>query len=256
MTSFRKIATLLGAVAMAACSKDSVQNISAPISGAYVRFFNFGVNAPSVNFYADAQKVTAVVSTTGTEATTGVGYGGAGAGGFYTAVTPGQHSFMPKIAATTDKDLAIATLPATVVDGKFYSMYTGGFYNTTTKSVDFFLVEDPLSADIDFANATVRFVNAIGNTTPVTLYLINTTTGVETAIGGATGYKGVTAFVTLPAGIYDMHTRTAGSSTKLMERLAVTLASKRTYTISALGDFTVGGTTATNRARLDVTANR
>ena len=68
-------------------------------SPARVRFFNFGVNAPGVNFYANDTEVTAisatellsrrttprrVCNTTGAESTTGVAYGGAGIGGLYT----------------------------------------------------------------------------------------------------------------------------------------------------------------------------
>src|SRR5919198_5881702 len=86
MTSQRmgfQVAALLLAlgVVAAACDKNTVQELPIePLLGTRVKFFNFGVNAPGVNFYADQQKMTAVQSGTGSEATTGVAYGGVGNG--------------------------------------------------------------------------------------------------------------------------------------------------------------------------------
>lgn len=94
-----------------------------------------------------------------------------------------------KIAATVDKDLAIANVNATIADGKAYSLYLSGFYNTTTKTVEGFVVEDNFPATIDFSQATVRFVNAISNANPLTLYAKNTLTGTEVPVGAAVAYK-------------------------------------------------------------------
>ena len=85
MTRYRALAALLLTVIFSACEKNAVQDITAPEPGARIKFFNFGVNAPSVNFYAGTAKVTATGSTTGIEATTGVGYGSVSASGFYSA---------------------------------------------------------------------------------------------------------------------------------------------------------------------------
>src|SRR6516165_987817 len=113
---FRSLALLVGAIAIAACDKNGVQNITAPEHGAAVKFFNFGVTAPGVNFYANTQKMTAISTTacqppndttavcksTGSESTTGTGYGAAGSGGFYNQIVPGQTTLTGKIAAATD----------------------------------------------------------------------------------------------------------------------------------------------------------
>src|SRR5216117_2289096 len=131
MQVYRTAAVLLTAAALAACEKNSVQQLpTAPLAGAQIKFFNFGVNAPGVNFYADATKMTAIQSGTGVESTNGVTYGGAGAGGVYTTIAPGQHIFTGRIAATVDKDLPIASVTTTIADGKSYSFYLSGFYNT------------------------------------------------------------------------------------------------------------------------------
>ncbi len=63
-------------------------------------------------------------------------------------VAPGQYTFSGKISATTDKDLAISSVQTTIEAGKNYSFYQSGFYNSTTKTVEAFIVEDPFPAAI------------------------------------------------------------------------------------------------------------
>ena len=63
MNRHTSLAALLCAGLLSACGKDAVQEvITAPLPAARIRFFNFGVNAPGVNFYADATKMTAITS--------------------------------------------------------------------------------------------------------------------------------------------------------------------------------------------------
>ena len=254
------LAAVLCAGLLSACGKDAVQEvITAPLPASRIRFFNFGVNAPGVNFYADATKMTAITSATGTESTTGIAYGGASVGGsgLYSAIDPGQHTLTGKIAATTDKDLAISSVTTTIADGKYYSYYMSGFYNTTTKTSDAFVVEDPLSDPTDFGFASVRFVHAISNANPMTLYAKNTAPGgTEVAIGSEIAYKGASAFTNVPMGVYDLSTRYAGTATNAIARTGVSFIGGRSYTVSARGDITIVSTTATNRPFLDNTANR
>jgi hypothetical protein len=246
------IAALLCAAALtASCTKDGVQDITGVVPAARIKFFNFGVNAPSVNFYANTTKMTAVTSATGAEATTGVAYGGVGAGGFYTGITPGTYTVNGKISAATDKDLAISTIPITVVDGKLYSVYQSGPYSTTAKTVDGFAVEDPIPA-IDYTVAYVRFVNAISNSSAMTLYATNTSTSVEYPIGAAVAYKAAGSFTAVPSGIYNLATRV--TTANVITRTAVSFSAGRVYTIGSRGDITV--TTGTNAPFLDNTLNR
>lgn len=256
MTRYRSLTVLLCAAVLTACEKNAVQEITGPLASARIKFFNFGVNAPQVNFYANDTKMTAISSTTGAELTTGVAYGAVGSGGLYAAIAPGQYALTGKIAAATDKDLAIATVNATIADGKAYSFYVSGFYNTTTKTVEAFLVEDPIPEAFDYSNAQVRFVNAISNANAMTLYVKNTTTGTELPIGSAVAYKAAGIFAPVPNGVYDIMTRYGGSSTNVITRTAVSFSAGRVYTISARGDITVTSSTATNRPTLDNTANR
>src|SRR6185503_7151323 len=109
------IVALASAAALAACEKTAVQDITGPIAESKVKFFNFGVNAPSVNFYANSAKMSAVSSAlcsptptdtvqqricreAGQEVTAGVAYGGVGSGGFYSSVVPGTYTLTGKIS--------------------------------------------------------------------------------------------------------------------------------------------------------------
>jgi len=257
MKRLRAFAALVcAAAALAGCEKNAVQSVDGPIASSRIRFFNFGLNAPGVNFYANDTKMTAISSATGTESTSGVAYGGIVASGLYSAIAPGEYKLTGRIAAAVDKDLPISTLTATIADGKAYSFYQSGLYNATTKTVDAFVVEDPVPAQMDFSVSRVRFVNAIYNSQPMTLHIRNTTTGTETAVGDAVAYKNAGAFTAVPGASYDLAVRVAGSATNVIARTGVSFEAGRIYTISARGDMTVTGTTATNRPFLDNTLNR
>src|SRR3954468_800103 len=117
MHKYKSLARVaLCVAALFACDKNGRQDITAPATGARVKFFHFGVTAPGVNFYANTVKMTAISSaacqppndtttvcrTTGNESTTGVAYAAAGNGALYNEVVPGQVTLTGKISATTD----------------------------------------------------------------------------------------------------------------------------------------------------------
>ena len=275
MMSHRSLATLCGVLLVAACGeRTEIHNITAPTAGSAVRFFNFGPSTPSVNFYANDKKLSAGSSTScsdpvtgattdstclsaGKESTTGTAYGNPanGVNGQYSSIAPGSYTLSGHITTTTDNGVAVSSTQATLETGKFYSYYLSGIYNSATKQTDAFVVEDPLP-DFDYTKAYVRFVNAISNSQPMTLYAKSTTTTTETAIGGTVAYKSAGAFVAIPADIYDLNTRLAGSSTNVITRTAVSFLAGRVYTVTARGDITVTSTTAANRPILDNTLNR
>ena len=267
------IAALLCAAALSACGDEAITNITEPpASNSRIRFFHFGVLAPSVNFYANDTKMSAIATTvcssttpipeacmtTGSESTTGLGYSAVSAGGAYAAIVPGQYTLTGRIAAATDKDLPIATVTTTIEDGKSYSYYMSGLYNTTTKTSDAFVVEDPVVLPPNFGSATVRLVHAIFNANPLTLYARDTLTKVEVAVGGEVAYKGAGTFTVIPAGIYDLSARYAGATTNALTRPAVAIGGGRVFTITARGDITAAPSAAcaaANRTCLDVTTN-
>lgn len=277
MNRYRSLAVLLCAAALVSCDydKNAVQDIVGPLPEARIRFFNFGVNAPGVNFYAGDTKMTAISFTgctsgtasttepctsTGNPSATGVTYGGVAAGGLYAGIAPGAQTMSGRIAAVTDRGLAISNASTTIAGGMRYSYYQSGVYNTTTKQVDAFIVEDAFAEEIDWSAAQVRFVHAIFNANPMTLYAKDRTTLQEFAVGGTVAYKAGGSFTALPNGVYDLYTRYAGSSANAMTRTNVSFVAGRVYTITARGNITVAVTTTgcapANVTCLDNTLNR
>jgi hypothetical protein len=116
-------------------------------------------------------------------------------------------------------------------------------------------------APTDFTVATVRFVHAISNANPMTLFAKNTITPfTEVPVGAEVAYKSAGAFTAIPAGVYDLSTRYTGLTTNAMTRTGVSFVGGRVYTITARGDITVAATTTgcgtANKTCLDNTANR
>ena len=271
MTRYRALAAALCALGVAACGDKTIQNITAsvPATNALVKFFNFSVGSPNVNFYDGTLKVTGVSSsncappndtttvcrTTGNESLTGTAYTGAANGALYVTVTPGTSTLTGKIVASgADSARVIATLNTSLVANTMYSVYLSGVYDAVAKTTDSFILADSLPA-ADFNNVYVRFVNAVYNSSPMTLYAKLQATGVETAVGSTTqAYKAGSVFFQLPAGVYDLNTRTAGSSTNVITRTSVSFVAGHVYTIAARGDAASGVTA--NKPALDNTANR
>ena len=256
MIRHRISAVLLAAITLAACGDkvDPIAPVRGPQPTSMVKYFNFAVGSPGVNFYANDTKVTAISSATGTESTTGTTYTNAGAGGLYTAIAPGQYTFTGRIAATTDKGLAVSSAAQNVADGKKYSFYQSGIYNTTTKKTDAFIVEDNWTIPTD-TNAHVRFVNAISNApNAIQLVIKSQATGsTEVTIGGATAYKSATDFVPVPGSVYDLYGRYPGSATNVFTRTGVSFSGRRVYTVTARGD--VASSVSANKPAFDNTLN-
>ena len=264
MTRQTSIALLLCAALMSACGifdENAVQNIVGPTaSTSRIKFFNFSVNSVGVNFFANGEKVSAISSSActptplvdslrqkclaaGQESATGVVYGtctaglcngGTVGGGLYAAVEPASYTLTAKMAA---KDTIVATVTQPVDANKYYSFYMSGIYNTTTKTAEAFVVEDPMpTTAVDYTIAHVRLVNAVPNATAdLTLYALNTTTTTETPVGSAVAYKAAGGFITLPAGIYNLRTRATGAGADLITRATVNFVGGRIYTVTVRG---------------------
>jgi len=253
---------LILSIFLYSCDKTAVQIIDVPVSGAQLKYFNFGVNAPVVNFYANDTKVSAALSATGAESSTaGTAYGAVfPAINSYSVIPAGTYNFRGQrpSTATTDANLAISTLNTAVQDGKNYSLYLSGIYNTTAKTVESFIVEDVLPP-IDTSGGYVRFVHAISNANPFNFVIKNTTTGVETVIATNIAYKSASSFVKVPFGIYELYCRYPNNPANIISRngtSTVSVIKSNTYTFSIRGDMTVVSTTAANRPFIDNTPNR
>lgn len=269
MNRYIPFALLLGASVIAACDKNGRQDITASVNAndAFVKFFNFGVGTPGVYFYANDQKVTAISSvncqppndttavcrTAGNDSTGGTAYNAAGNGGLYNQLAAGQSTLAAKIAATSNHT-AIANVTTSLESGKYYSFYQSGIYNAAAKQADAFVVEDPIPTSLDYSQAYVRFVNAISNSQAMTLYASPSGTTNPTAVGSSVAYKSAGSFTAIPAGVYDLSTLTAGSSTSVATRAAVSFVGGHVYTVTARGD--ASSTASSTKPALDNTANR
>lgn len=245
------------------CEKDGVQEIETmpTDAGAQIKFFNFGVNAPSMNFYANDQKITATLSATGAEAAAGVNYGSVFPATNYVLLTPGAYTLKGIVSSTAavNPNVQVIGFDATVEQGKFYSFYTSGLFDPAAKTIDGFVLEDILPA-ASATGAQVRFVNTIANASSgFDLVAKNTTTMAETVVATNVGYKTGSSFMELPFGVYELFARYPGNPANIISRngtSVVSLIAGRSYTISARGDMTVTGAAAVNRPFLDNTSNR
>jgi len=256
MNRYLKLSAAACAVMLAACGKDAVKEITGPVPGSQIKFFNFSTGSPGVNFWANTTKLTAIGTASGTESPLGTTYSQAANGGLYSAVTPGQYDLSAQLSDTATRNVAIAHVTTTLANGKSYSYYLSGPYSSGTKTSDAFMVEDPIPAR-DFSVAYVRFVNAIYNANPMTLYAVNVDTSkhmAEVALGSTVAYKSAGTFTSLPAGTYNLSTRYPGSGTNVIVRSSVSFTEGHAYTITARGD--INATSGTNKPALDNTANQ
>src|SRR5947207_7253287 len=105
--------------------------------------------------------------------------------------------------------------------------------------------------------ADARFVNAIYNANPLTLYAKNTDATVTTdsiAVGGEVAYKAAGPFTAVPNGVYNLVTRYSGSNRRVITRGNVSFVRGHMYTIGARVDSTK--TSGTLVPALDNTAKR
>lgn len=265
MTNIRFLAVLLGAAALSACEKNAVQEITAPVNGgAFVRFQNYGVGAPGVNFYANEQKVTAISSTgctpptnptcttTGIESTTGVIYGASANGGNYSMLSPGQYTLSSRIAATVDNGLPVSSVSTTLADGKFYTYFVSGIYSTAAKKSDAFVVEDALPTSFDYAKSYIRVVNASVNSPNIGVSSKLQGTSNAVLVGQQVQYKSASPFVTIDPGLTDLTVVLDGVSTPFTFT-GFNLSGGHVYTLTLRGDATL---TTANGLNLTLTANR
>lgn len=272
MHRHQSVAVLLCAALLSSCDLFSdnggVRDITAPVPTARIKFHNFAPSSVGVNFFANDVKVTAVLtsacgspataadslacSTSGIESTTGVAYptsatsdAGVASGGRYDAIAPGQYTLTARIAAKPD---VVSTVSQAIADGKYYSFFMSGLYNSTAKTAEAFVVEDPIpTGPVDYGVVYVRLVNALSNgTAPLTLYVTNTETKAEAPVGGAVAYKSAGAFVSVPAGTYDLAARYTGSSTSVISRTGMSLVGGRVYTVTSRGSTATSSTLGLN----------
>lgn len=241
------------------CEKNTIQKIDSAPKGAFVRFYNFALSGPSVNFYIDDAKISANSSATGIEATTGVNYGGIfPANNSYVSIeNTGDVSFKTIVpsTATANPNVTIVSVNTSIEPDKYYSFFTSGVYNATTKTTSGFVVEDILPA-VDTSMAYVRFVNTFpNNLNGFSLKAVNTNTLEEFVITAPISFQGSSAFLKVPGAVYNLIATSSNvPMSYTITRKDVSLSKGFVYTIASKGDPTV--TTGANLPSLDLTRNR
>ncbi|HMI03591.1 MAG TPA: DUF4397 domain-containing protein [Pedobacter sp.] len=248
---------LVLAAGFSSCKKNAVQEIDAPPSnGAYIRGYNFAVGGPSINFYVNDTKISAVNSTTGAEAPAGVAYAGIfPANNSYALLSSiGNVAFKTKISstATANANAVIADISATVEAGKYYSFFTSGIYDAAAKTTSGFVLEDVFPAP-DTAAAYVRLVNTIPNAiNGFDLKAVNKTTAASVTIAPVTAYKSASTYTKVPNGVYNLTAVSTNTPTNYtITRADVSFSKGFVYTIAARGNVNVAANPG-----LDLTRNR
>ena len=105
-------------------------------NNARIKYFNFAAGAPSVNFYANGTKVSGILSATGAENAAGTGYGAVFPTSNYSVIAGGTYKINGIVpsTATANPNVSISELSQALTNGKYYSFYTSGIYNSTTKT--------------------------------------------------------------------------------------------------------------------------
>ena len=260
-------ASVLFLTTLSSCKKNAVVDITRPYAGAQFKYYNFAINAPSVNFFANGIKTAATFSATGLESPAGTLYGGlvpivgyslSPTGSVvFRAITP---STMPIVAATAQgPSIEVASVTKDVVDGKNYSFYTSGIYDYATNKSDAFILEDALPAP-DTSTAYIRLVNPGHNTSTLSLELTQTFTSVPaggppiviitTPITGI-AYKTASAYIPIRQGSYTLRLIDA-ASVRIVTRGATFIFKESIYTFTLRGNLITG----VPAAFLDFTENR
>ncbi|RYF26818.1 MAG: DUF4397 domain-containing protein [Flavobacteriales bacterium] len=248
-------------IMLAGCEKKglAVPDITKPITGAKVRLYNFAYNSPGVNFYANDLKISAVTSANGSEAVGGIAFGGTYPANQYALAPAGQTKFKAQTSSTnaTIPNTVVASVDKDIEEDKYYSIFTSGVYNATTKTTDAFLIEDNFPTVADTAQANIRIVNSGFNTSTLDMILtlsktVNGIVRIDTVkIASDVPYKSASQFVGFRPGAYSIVV-TDKASGKKVTRAATSFLRDRAYTLALRGNLITG----VPAAFIDNTVNR
>lgn len=242
------------AVVISSCGeKDIIINeyTREPGNEAQVRFYNFGINAPSVNFYADNVKITASQSLTGEMAPTGVSFGATYPSIGYVEVPGGDNINIFSKTPTTlaipannvnnyqqDKEVSNITVPK-LESKKQYSLFIAGYFDKDTHKAESFIISDELPPS-DTSKVFVRFVNsgvAEAGTLSIKVSKMDGTEVIsEEMVAAELAFKSATEFKDFPYGTYKFTIIPSNANNRIWER-TITLNRDRVHTIAVRGDL-------------------
>lgn len=239
----------LMAIAFSACTKgDLVENTEYTKINAgdpaysYLRFINLTPASPVINFNLNDVRVSGNAATNGKEA--GYTYLGVfpGLGGTFIPAKVGANAITAKIvsSATADANLEVFNTSINTAAGKYYTLFTTGTYNVTTKKVESSLLLEEVKPALDTSKVFIRVVNLYNGGPNVDF--VQKTTGQK--IVSNLAYGAASAFVEIPlpgqSNLYNINNSATGVT--IFPGTATTLTKGQAYTFILRG---VSGSTTT-----------
>lgn len=223
--------------------------VRAPLSDhGQVRFYNFVMNGPTVNFYANGVKSTGITSTTGKEAANGVGWGGTHPNIGYVEIPAGNNVTIESI---TPKNMLIPTNNINNYEGgivtsslvipkieplKQYSVYLSGYWDKINKNSKSFYIKDEMPG-VDTASVFMRFVNSgVEEAGDLKFVVTSRDTLVGTiVIDEKIPYGTASKFVAVPYGTYNLKVYTTKGDSLI--RNGIVLNPDRVHTFALRGNI-------------------
>lgn len=181
----------------------------------FFKVLNLSAGSPAVNYFLDGTKSSGLYSTTGVEG--GYAFNGLFPSIGYAVTTPGTHTLSAKLtsAATpvADRGLEVFTSPYNMAAGKYYTVVTGGIYNTTSKKIESSLLIEDTRPALDTAKIFIRFANLYTGSPNVDL--IQTFGGVSTKVATNIAFGKTSDFAVMPnpgkANVYSITNSVTGA---------------------------------------------
>ncbi|MFF5383742.1 DUF4397 domain-containing protein [Pedobacter suwonensis] len=210
----------------------------------YIKILNVTPNSPTVNFFVDGTKFSAGLSSLGVE---NAGYNYATATSLfpdlgYATTTPGSHKLTAKIIASakTDAGLEVFNTSINPQAGKYYTIFTTGQYNTTTKQIPSSLVVEDIKPALDTSKVFVRVINLYDGSPNVDLIKGDVPTGPKiisnVAYGTSSGWAEVPnpGSGTAPSIKYLLYNTATGGAV-IAGTFTLSLSKGRAYTLYLKG---------------------
>ena len=245
---------VIGLLGLVSCGDKDViikEYTREPGTEAQVRFYNFGISAPSINFYANGKKVTATQSLTGEMAPTGVSFGGTYPSLGYVEIEPGSNITISSKTPTTlaiptnntnnyEQDKQVSSVNVSSLESKKrYSLFIAGYFDKNTHTAESFIISDDLPPS-DTSKVFIRFVNSgvaeAGTLSIKVSRMEGTTVLTEDIVDPALAFKTATPFVAFPYGTYKFTIIPSNATNRIWER-TISLNRDRVHTIAVRGDL-------------------
>ena len=205
----------------------------------YFKVLNATAGSPIVNYYLDGVKSSGLYTTTGVES--GYAYNGLFPDLGYAVATPGTRSLGARLTSValpaTDRGLEVFTAPFNLASGKYYTIFTTGIYNTTSKKIESSLILEDIRPSLDTSKIFIRFVNMYNGSPNLDLTQVVSNTSQKLATNVAFGKASDWAAIASPSlsSVYSITNNSGG--TVVASSLATTLTKGRSYTIYIRGVF-------------------